>query len=34
MLFKVKHVHALNSPNHHEELVADDNEQSKIKPKA
>lgn len=32
MLCKVKHVRALNSQNHHEKSVADENEQSEIKP--
>lgn len=34
MLCNMKHVHALNSQNHYEKSVADDNEQSKIKPEA
>lgn len=33
MLFQVERIHALNSQNHREKSVADDNEQSKIKPK-
>lgn len=33
MLLQVEHIHALNSLSHHEKSVADDNEQSKIKPR-